>query len=120
MVRSSLFRTRSNLPAFQVASTPVVGTRLDDSTVALSLPILPSQTTKVTVIVDHYSGYVAGAVDIRGLRTSSYPFTPAINLIGMPVIVTSAVGPIAIGSYPLGGIGVYGGLAMLNLRQQWM
>ncbi len=110
-IRSSLFTGRADLPAILVDGLDATVNRIDDSTVGVTLPILPSQTGAPVKVVEGATAYNVGTIVITGFRSRAGA-TP--GFLWEPVGVQEAGGPAVVGgTFSQPGTG---GITLVDLR----
>lgn len=96
-VRSTYFRGLTDLPEVTAAGEPMAVTRLDDSTVAATLPGLVSQEAEIAVAVGETT-QIVDTVRVVGFSTH---WVTNPTAFGNPVLVHSTGGPFGIaGVFP--------------------
>lgn len=93
LVRSPFFDGLDSLPTITAAGIEMVTARIDDSTLSVTLPTLPTQTAAIEVI-DGTTSYLVDSMGIVGYRGRT-DASPAA--MGNPVVVATPGGPIGIG-----------------------
>jgi hypothetical protein len=97
-VRSNLFVGRSQLPRVTAAGTTMAVSRIDDSTLAATLPVLSSQVVPIAV-VDGSDSYNLISVSVVGYQAHR---VASSILYGEPSILMSPTGPVAVASLQSG------------------
>jgi len=108
-IRSAYFRGLADLPEVTAAGEPMAVARLDDSTVAATLPGLVIQEAKIAVVL----GHAAELVDtVRVVGFSTYWVTNP-TAFGNPVLIHATGGPFGIaGIVPQPSMGATGVVAL--------
>ena len=113
LVRSRFFDGLDSLPPVTAAGVEMATVRVDDSTVAATLPTLSTQSAAVEVI-DGTTHYPVGAVGVVGFRTHWIANPVAF---GNPVLIKATGGPLGFaGLWPQPSGGAVGIVALDQQR----
>lgn len=113
-IRSGLFRGRQFIPTITAAGEPMSTRRINDSTIAATLPgILPSGTAAIELIdeLDDLREHDLGSVEVVGFRSRTQA---APGVLWEPYIVPSVTGPVAVAG--LATPPANGGTGIVDLR----